>query len=87
MRAQDVSEFVRKRPFEPFRIMLTNGITYDVVHPDLVMVGHWAITIGLPRPNGPQTIYDRVVTVSLLHVMQIEPLPPGGQSANGAKES
>jgi hypothetical protein len=86
MRAQDVSEFVRKQPFEPFRITLTNGVTYDVVHPDLAMVGHRTVTIGLPRPNGPQAIYDRVVSVSFLHVMQIEPVPQDENPTNGTQE-
>jgi hypothetical protein len=83
MRAQDVREFVRRQPFQPFRVTLTDDRTYDVVHPDLAMIGTSAVAIGLPQPNGPQFIYDRLITVSLLHIMQIEPLPSGAAPAAG----
>jgi hypothetical protein len=32
------------------------------------------IAIGVPRRNEGEPIYDRLITVSLLHVMQVEPL-------------
>jgi hypothetical protein len=83
MRAADVREFVRRQPFQPFRITLTDGRTYDVVHPELAMVGHRVVAVGLPRANGPNFIFDRLVTVSFLHIMQIEPIPSDTTPANG----
>ena len=64
------------QPFQPFRVTLTDGRTYDVVHPELAMVGHDKVLIGVPRPNAREPVYDRTVTVSLLHIMQIEPIVP-----------
>jgi hypothetical protein len=87
VRAQDISAFVKKQPFEPFRITLTGGQTYDIVHPDLAMVGHRTIAVGLPRPNGPQAIYDRLVTISYLHIVQIEPLPSKAPPTNGPQDT
>ena len=83
MRSEDVREFVRRQPFEPLRISLTDGRTFDVVHPDLAMVGRSALAIGLRREGDADTIYDRLVTVSLLHVMQIELIPTQAPPANG----
>jgi hypothetical protein len=82
MRPDDVRPKLRIQPFQPFRIRLSNGNTYDVPHPDLVMVGRSSITIGTPAPDLPGGVYDTAVTVSLLHVAEFLPLtipttPPG----------
>ncbi len=74
MRPEDVREFLRRRPFQPFRITLTDGRTYTVQHPDLAMVGRSTVAVGLPRENDPDPVYDRLVTISLLHIMEVEPL-------------
>jgi hypothetical protein len=76
MRPQDILEHLRVQPFRPIRVTLTDGRTYDVVHPELAMVGHSTVAIGLPRPNAREPVYDRLLTVSLLHIMQIEPIAP-----------
>ena len=69
MRPEDIREFVRRQPFEPFRITLTDGRTFDVVHPCLVMVGRWTVTVGLLRPGDVDIFYDRVVTLSWLEIV------------------
>jgi len=73
MRPEDIREFLQRRPFQPIRITLTDGRTYDIRHPELAMVGRSTVAIGVPAPNDPSPVYDRLVTVSLLHIMQVEP--------------
>ena len=41
------------------------------------MVGRRGAAIGLARPGEPEPVYDRLVTVSLLHIMQMEPIVLG----------
>jgi len=82
MRPEDVREFLRRQPFRPFRLTLTDGRTYDIMHPDLAMVGRSWVQVGLARPGDPENIAERLISVSLLDIMQIEPLesvvpPPG----------
>ena len=72
MRPDDILAYVRREPFQPFRLTLTDGRTYDVRHPELVMVGRSSLTIGLARRERAEPVYDRIVNVSLLHIMQIE---------------
>ena len=76
MRPQDVRDHLRKQPFQRFRVTLTDGRTYDVLHPELAMVGHSTVAIGLPKRYAAEPVYDRLVTVSLLHIMQLEPIVP-----------
>jgi hypothetical protein len=79
MGSEDIQELVRRQPFRPFRITLTDGRTYDVRHPELAMVGRSTVAIGLPA-NGDETIYDRLVTVELLHIMQTEHVDTPGRT-------
>ena len=74
MRTEDLREFLRRQPFQPFRLTLTDGRTYEVRHPELAMVGRSTVAIGVPAAGESEPIYDRLVTVSLLHVMQAEPI-------------
>lgn len=73
MRPEDIREFLLHKPFQPFRLTLTDGRTYEVRHPELAMVGRSSVAIGVPAENDPRPVFDRLVTVSLLHIMQIEP--------------
>ncbi len=73
MRPEDIRDFLQQKPFQPFRLTLTDGRTYEVRHPEMAMVGRSSVAIGLPASNDPNPIYDRLVTVSLLHIMQVEP--------------
>lgn len=74
MRVDDVKIFLRKQPFRPFRMTLTNGTSYEVHHPEMAMVGLSTVTVGLPHPKEPDDVYDRLITISLSHIMQIESL-------------
>jgi hypothetical protein len=72
MRSEDIQQLVRREPFKPFRITLTDGRTFEVRHPEMAMVGRSTVAIGLPANGNEETIYDRLVTVDLLHIMQTE---------------
>ena len=72
MRSKDIHEFVAKQPFQPFRITLTDGRTYDVRHPEMAMVGKSSVVIGVPLEGDDEPYYDRAITVALIHIMQAE---------------
>lgn len=82
MTQEELHEAARGQPFKPFRVVLTTGATYDVHHPDLIMVGRRSAIIGIANePTG--TAYDRTIKVDLLHVVGIEELPVSSSSPNG----
>jgi hypothetical protein len=87
MSPQELTETLKQRPFEPFRIVMTDGQSYDIRHPDLLMVGTRAAIVGLTGQPG-QTHFERSVKVDLLHIIRIEPLPaaapPTGNGAAGS---
>ncbi len=54
MRPEDIRELRDAQPFVPFRIFLTAGKSYDVPHPDFVMIARTVIDIGVSRTRrGP----------------------------------
>ncbi len=86
MAPEEIVAAIRRRPFVPFRVTLMEGTTYEIRHPELCMVGRRSAVIGLSSPKDAEVLFDRSVTVDLLHIVQIEPLetasPPGaGASA------
>lgn len=83
MAPEELRETLRRSPFEPFRLVMTDGTGYDIYHPDLLMVGRRSLIVGLTG-DPAQTFFERSVKVDLLHVIRLEPLqsiPP--TSKNG----
>jgi hypothetical protein len=73
MSPKDLKARIQQRPFIPFRLVLTEGTSYDVCHPEFFMLGKRSAIIGLTKE--PQAdFYDATVMVDLLHIVRIEPL-------------
>ena len=87
MRAEDVLTELKRQPFVPLLIRLSNRREYTVRHPDLVFVGRSSLNIGTAAPDLPPGVHDHYEIVSLLHVAQIAPIPtapaPGGNGEGG----
>jgi hypothetical protein len=79
MAPENLRDAIRKQPFKPFRLVMTDGIGYDVRHPDLLWVGKRSAMVGLTGEPG-QTFFERAVEVDLLHIIRLEPLQPMPQS-------
>ena len=62
-----------RQPFRPFRLVMTDGMGYEIRHPDLLWIGKRSAMVGLTGYPG-QTLYERSVYVDLLHVIRLEPL-------------
>lgn len=78
----DILQALRKRPFEPFRLLISDGTSYDVRHPEVALVGLGSLVIGIPAAGQTQLPYERYETIDLRHVVKMLPLeataPTGG---------
>ncbi len=72
--AQDVRDRLTTTPFQPFRVITSSGSSYDVYHPDVVIVARRYLYVGMFEPN-QSAIPERVATVSMLHITDLQPLP------------
>lgn len=83
MTQEELQKAANRHPFEPFRVIVTTGATYDIRHPELIMVGRRSAVIGITNEPG-ESAYDHTIKVDLLHVVGIEDLPlPTPSSNNG----
>jgi hypothetical protein len=72
------------RPFVPFRIHVLDGRTYDIRHPEEIMISSLFATVGVRSrpPAGPNAggngdtsrFYDQIELVALRAISRLEPL-------------
>jgi hypothetical protein len=74
MPPEDLLERLNRRPFEPFRIHLSDGTSYEVRQPELVLVGHRSAVVGVTDSEQQPPLYDRYTTVALVHIVRLEPI-------------
>ena len=68
-------EKLTRRPFEPFRVRLSSGDTYDVRHPENALLVRSGIYIAVPESTGE--LPEVPVWCSFLHVAAVEPVTNG----------
>jgi hypothetical protein len=73
----DLLRRLRKRPFEPFRVYLSDGRTFDIRYPELNLVGATFFHIGIPEKGVEDPYMDYAVNVPLDRISRIEPLGNG----------
>jgi len=70
---EDVLENLEKRPFEPFRICMSDGRAYKVTHPDLCSPSRNTVYVGVPDPRLRRTVV-RMDQCAYVHIVRFEPL-------------
>ena len=78
MGSKELLELVRKCPFVPLRIYMTDGRTIEIHHPDQIIVLKSVFVV----PTGPTEFPDRTEFCSLLHIVRVEQLAPASAEAN-----
>ena len=80
MTPEDLRLLVKRRPFKPFRITMSTTETFDVWHPDLLIVGRSIAALGLGKA-GEEPIADGIIWLDLDQIVHIQPAPMPGTSA------
>ena len=80
--AEQIQDRLREKPFRPLRIVGSEGLRFDIYHPDLILVGTHDVMIGHASPANP-TVYDRVTRLALIHLVALEDLPLAAAPSNG----
>ena len=70
---EELLRLLRKRPFEPFRVLLSDGRAFDIRYPELNLVGTTFFDIGIPMRGQEDPFGDYAVTVPLEMITQVEP--------------
>jgi hypothetical protein len=71
MIVQTFQELLTKRPFQPFRLVMSSGQKYDVRHPEMAFLTKSDILVGIGDTD--EGVLAAFKICSLLKVTSIEP--------------
>ena len=75
MTCEEARHYLWREPFQPVRIRLKDGRTFDILHRGMTLAAEALLIIGIPPANEPNAEYsDRTVWVRWPEMEAIEPL-------------
>lgn len=74
MQRRELVGALTTRPFRPFRLYVTDGATYVIRHPDVMLVTPTLALIGVPEGDRPGPGIEDFHMVDLRHVTRLEPI-------------
>ena len=77
MTPETIQKHLLHHPFQPFRVCLSDGVSYEVLQPEMVFVAQREVIIGLPKHG--ERFPRHLVDCDMLHITRIEPI--NGRSA------
>ena len=72
MRPESIRDELHRQPFVPLRLHLTDGKTYDIRHPEMIIVTSREVYVGREETSPDSGIAKGLDLVSLLHVVRVE---------------
>lgn len=80
MTPRKVVEYVTAEPFRPFRVNMASGQSFDIRHPEMILVGRSSVRVyTVSDPDANEKWHD----VSLMFMETIEPLDAPIHQAHG----
>ena len=70
MRAEEILLHVKRQPFHPFRVFVSDGATYDVRHPEMIVVTQRTVVLAIQR--GDERVPEEAAWCDPVHVTRIE---------------
>jgi hypothetical protein len=77
MTVQTFREMLARRPFQPVKLTLSSGASFEIRHPEVALLTRTSILIGTGVAEDGVPAEFKII--SLLHVASMEPL--AGQAA------
>lgn len=74
MTVQSFRELLARRPFQPVKLILSSGQSYEIRHREMALLTRTSILIGTDLAEDGVPAQFKIV--SLLHVTAIEPVTP-----------
>jgi hypothetical protein len=74
MHSEELENILQRRPFRPFRLTVTTGEGFDVLHPDMAIVDERFVAIGVAPSESTEQDEMIVYWIDLQHVVHIRRL-------------
>lgn len=72
MRPDELRAHLKKHPFRPFRVFVSDGSHYDVLDPDFMLVTKSEVTIAISLAG--EEMPDRSAYLDPVHITRVEPI-------------
>ncbi len=79
MTVQTFRDRLRRQPFQPFRLIMSSGQSYEVRHPEMALLTRTDILVGINETR--QGVPSGFKICSLLHVTTVEPVESSTEQA------
>jgi hypothetical protein len=83
VRANELLALVMRRPFQPFRLYLSNGQSHEVRHPEIIRVERSVAWLPYPEQTLPG-LPERRIFVNLIHIVWGEVISTQKPAGDGA---
>ena len=74
MSPDSIRAMLDRRPFIPFRVHVSDQVSYDVTNPRMCVIGGAVTFIGMNRRDSQSEYFDEPVIVANRHITRLEPL-------------
>ncbi|MGE3819565.1 MAG: hypothetical protein AB7I30_09020 [Isosphaeraceae bacterium] len=75
MTVQTFRELLTRRPFQPFRLVMSSAQSHEVRHPEMAMLTKTDMLVGIGDTDDGVPAEFKICSLS--HVATVEPLPAG----------
>ncbi len=79
---EQLQHLIRQRPFQPFRVYLTDGRALDIPYVGIPLLAQTFVDIGIPATQGPHPICERLEHVPFPLIERIEAIPAAPAAAS-----
>lgn len=73
MSPEDLRLLVKRRPFKPFRITMSTRESFDVRHPEMLIVGRSIAALGLGSASEVEPIAEHIIWLDLDQIVHVQP--------------
>jgi hypothetical protein len=70
MTLETLRALLTRRPFEPMRVKMSNGESFEIRHPEMATLTKTGLIVVLPEPDGSPS--ERFEVCSYLHIASVE---------------
>ena len=81
MYVNEIRDYLRQQPFKPLRLHLSDQSSYEVRHPEMIMVTRTLVLVATRL--GADDVPEQLAYLDPIHITRIEPLNPADAKGNG----
>jgi hypothetical protein len=79
MNFREIAKWRYSIPFEPFRMTLVNGTTYEIHRPELLVVGKTFTHVGIPESDSSPLV-ERLIRIPNDEIVRVTEIQKSGTS-------